>query len=100
MKNRPLMFLSAHLGNWEIMPILAHQLGLDGAAVVRPPNNPYVADWVARQRRIKGPDTMIAKHNAARADAGPAARRQDALHAGGPEAARRHRRALSSAATP
>src|SRR3569833_2472869 len=48
------------------MPILAHQLGLDGAAVVRPPNNPFVADWVARQRRIKGPDTMIAKHNAAR----------------------------------
>jgi KDO2-lipid IV(A) lauroyltransferase len=66
MKNRPLLFLSAHLGNWEVMPILAHQLGLEGAAVVRPPNNPFVADWVARQRRIKGPDTMIAKHNAAR----------------------------------
>jgi Kdo2-lipid IVA lauroyltransferase/acyltransferase len=66
MKNRPLMFLSAHLGNWEVMPILAHQLGLEGAAVVRPPNNPFVADWVARQRRIKGPDTLIAKHNAAR----------------------------------
>jgi len=33
---------------------------------VRPPNNPYVAAWVARQRRINGPDTMIAKHNAAR----------------------------------
>jgi len=66
MKSRPLMFLSAHLGNWEVMPILAHQVGLEGAAVVRPPNNPFVADWVARQRRIKGPDTLIAKHNAAR----------------------------------
>ena len=66
MKNRPLMFLSGHLGNWEVMPILAHQVGLEGATVVRPPNNPFVADWVARQRRIKGPDTMIAKHNAAR----------------------------------
>jgi len=33
---------------------------------VRPPNNPYVADWVARQRRINGPATFIAKHNAAR----------------------------------
>jgi len=41
-------------------------LGFDGAAVVRPPNNPYIADWVARQRRINGPATMIAKHNAAR----------------------------------
>ena len=66
MKSRPLMFLSAHLGNWEVMPILAHQVGLEGAAVVRPPNNPFVADWVARQRSINGPETLIAKHNAAR----------------------------------
>jgi KDO2-lipid IV(A) lauroyltransferase len=63
---RPVIFLSAHLANWEMMPILGHQLGIDGAAVVRPPNNPYVADWVARKRRINGPSTMIAKHNAAR----------------------------------
>jgi KDO2-lipid IV(A) lauroyltransferase len=60
------MFLSAHLGNWEMMPILAWQLGFDIAAVVRPPNNPFVAQWVARQRRINGPGTMIAKHNAVR----------------------------------
>ena len=63
---KPLMFLSGHFGNWEMMPILAHQLGFDIAAVVRPPNNPFVADWVARQRRINGPSTLIAKHNAAR----------------------------------
>ncbi len=67
MKGKPLMFLSGHLGNWEVMPILAHQVGLQGATVVRPPNNPFVADWVARQRAIKGPATLIAKHNAARA---------------------------------
>lgn len=66
MKGRPLMFLSGHLANWEVMPILAAQVGLEGATVVRPPNNPYVADWVARQRAIKGPATLIAKHNAAR----------------------------------
>jgi KDO2-lipid IV(A) lauroyltransferase len=64
--SQPVIFLSAHLANWEMMPILAHQVGFDGAAVVRPPNNPYVANWVARQRRINGPATMIAKHNAAR----------------------------------
>ncbi|HWY65286.1 MAG TPA: lysophospholipid acyltransferase family protein [Rhizomicrobium sp.] len=63
---KPLMFLSGHFANWEMMPILAHQIGFDAAAVVRPPNNPYVADWVARQRRINGPLTLIAKHNAAR----------------------------------
>jgi len=66
LKRQPLIFVSAHLANWEMLPILASQLGFDGAALVRPPNNPYVAEWVARQRRINGPDTMIAKHNAAR----------------------------------
>jgi KDO2-lipid IV(A) lauroyltransferase len=66
LKSMPLMFLSAHLGNWEMMPILAQQVGFDAAAVVRPPNNPYVADWVARQRRINGPETLIGKHNAIR----------------------------------
>jgi KDO2-lipid IV(A) lauroyltransferase len=64
--SKKLMFLSGHFANWEMMPILAHQVGVDIAAVVRPPNNPYVADWVARQRRINGPSTLIAKHNAAR----------------------------------
>jgi KDO2-lipid IV(A) lauroyltransferase len=64
--DQPLMFLSAHLANWEMMPILARQLGFDAAAVVRPPNNPFVAAWVARERRINGPDTLIAKHNAVR----------------------------------
>jgi len=63
---KPLMFLSGHFANWEMMPILAQQIGIDAATVVRPPNNPYVADWVARQRRINGPMTLIAKHNAAR----------------------------------
>ena len=66
LKGKPVMFLSAHLANWEMMPILGHQFALEGATVVRPPNNPYVADWVARQRSINGPATLIAKHNAAR----------------------------------
>jgi KDO2-lipid IV(A) lauroyltransferase len=66
LKGRPLMFLSGHFANWEMMTILAQQLGFDAAAVVRPPNNPYVAEWVARRRRINGPATLIAKHNAMR----------------------------------
>jgi KDO2-lipid IV(A) lauroyltransferase len=65
-KDRALMFLSAHLANWEMMPILGEQYGMRGAAVVRPPNNPYVASWIARQRSLNGPTSLIAKHNAAR----------------------------------
>jgi KDO2-lipid IV(A) lauroyltransferase len=66
LSGRPVIFLSAHLANWEMMPIVAQQMGLNAAAVVRPPNNPFVANWVARQRRLNGPETFIAKHNAAR----------------------------------
>jgi KDO2-lipid IV(A) lauroyltransferase len=64
--DKPLMFLSGHFANWEMMPILANQLGFDIAALVRPPNNPYVAEWVADRRRVNGPATFIAKHNAMR----------------------------------
>jgi KDO2-lipid IV(A) lauroyltransferase len=60
------MFLSAHLANWEMMPISGQLWGLPGAAVVRPPNNPYVARWIARQRAINGPTEQIGKHSGAR----------------------------------
>lgn len=66
LKGQAIMFLSAHLANWEMMPILGEQKGLEGATVVRPPNNPYIAAWVARERSVNGPDTLIAKHNAMR----------------------------------
>jgi KDO2-lipid IV(A) lauroyltransferase len=62
-KGRALMFLSAHLANWEMLPILAEQYGMNGAAVVRPPNNPYVADWIARQRALNGPSEQFGKHS-------------------------------------
>ncbi|HEY0266349.1 MAG TPA: hypothetical protein VGC16_06320 [Rhizomicrobium sp.] len=61
-----LLLLSGHFANWEVLPIAAQQTGLDGAGVVRPPNNPYIADWIARQRAINGPGLLIAKHSAMR----------------------------------
>jgi KDO2-lipid IV(A) lauroyltransferase len=66
LRNRPLLLISAHMANWEIMPITAEQYGIVGAGVVRPPNNPHIADWIARQRSINGPNSLIAKHSAAR----------------------------------
>jgi KDO2-lipid IV(A) lauroyltransferase len=65
-KGQPILFLSGHFANWEMMPILGEQHSLNGATIVRPPNNPYIADWIARQRAINGPDSLVAKHNAAR----------------------------------
>ena len=65
-KGVALMFLSGHFANWEMMPILANQLGYEGATVVRPPNNPLVARYVERQRGLAGPKAQIAKHSAVR----------------------------------
>jgi Kdo2-lipid IVA lauroyltransferase/acyltransferase len=65
-KGQALMFLSGHFANWEMLPILGEQYGLHGATVVRPPNNPYIAAWIARQRAINGPSSLLAKHSAAR----------------------------------
>jgi KDO2-lipid IV(A) lauroyltransferase len=60
------IFISGHLANWEMMPIMAHQVGYDGGTVVRPPNNPFVARYIERLRGLAGPPTQIAKQNAAR----------------------------------
>ncbi|GAA0531040.1 KDO2-lipid IV(A) lauroyltransferase [Rhizomicrobium palustre] len=55
------MFISGHFANWEVMPAAAMYLKYDGALVNRPPNNPYVAAYIARQRGLLGPSEQIAK---------------------------------------
>lgn len=55
------MFISGHLGNWEVMPIAAAHLKYEGALVNRPPNNPYVAAFIAKQRAKGSPSEQIAK---------------------------------------
>ncbi len=65
-KRHATLFLSAHLANWEMLPILGEHYGLDGAGGGRPPNNPMIADWIAHQRAINGPKLLIAKHSAMR----------------------------------
>ena len=54
------LFVSGHCGNWELMPRCIRDLGLKGTLVYRPPNNPYVDEWIAKQRRI-GLPTLAAK---------------------------------------
>jgi Kdo2-lipid IVA lauroyltransferase/acyltransferase len=55
------MFISGHLANWEAMPIAAAHLGYEGGLVYRPPNNPYVARWITKQRGVRGPAEQITK---------------------------------------
>jgi len=48
------ILVSAHLANWEIMPVVAARNGVDMTGVVRDPNNPYVRPLLERLRGIAG----------------------------------------------
>ncbi|MCR4266232.1 lipid A biosynthesis lauroyl acyltransferase [Nitratireductor sp. ZSWI3] len=50
-KGVPHIFFTAHLGNFEFLPIAAAKFGLETTSLFRPPNNPYVADYILRTRR-------------------------------------------------
>lgn len=60
-RGKGVMFLSAHLSNWEVMPNAGREIGYPASIVYRPPNNPYVANWISRQRAKRGPDEQITK---------------------------------------
>ena len=55
------MLISGHYSNWEILSAAAHDLGLTGGTIVRPPNNPAVSRWLERARRRNGFPELIAK---------------------------------------
>lgn len=54
------LFVSGHAGNWELLARCIGDVGLKGTLVYRPPNNPWVDAWIAKQRRL-GLPTMAAK---------------------------------------
>jgi KDO2-lipid IV(A) lauroyltransferase len=58
---RPVIFISGHFANWEVMAIGAYESGFDAATVFRPPNNPYVDRWIATKRLQSGFKEQIAK---------------------------------------
>lgn len=47
---RPKVFFTAHLGNFELLPICAATFGLPVTAMFRPPNNPFIAKRVLAAR--------------------------------------------------
>ena len=47
---RPAVIFTAHLANWELMPISAAKLGLKVTSVFRPPNNRFIARFLLRER--------------------------------------------------
>lgn len=48
------IFVSGHIGNWEILPIVAKKLGVPFHPLYRGPNNPFVDRKLARMREAGG----------------------------------------------
>jgi Kdo2-lipid IVA lauroyltransferase/acyltransferase len=55
------MLISGHFANWEVLVRTGNLLGYEGGFVYRPPNNPYVANWISAQRAKLGPTEQITK---------------------------------------
>lgn len=47
---KPAILFSAHLGNWELLPVASARHGLDLTVLFRPPNNPIAAALLERMR--------------------------------------------------
>jgi KDO2-lipid IV(A) lauroyltransferase len=50
-EKKPHILFTGHLGNFELLPVAAASFDLDLAVMFRPPNNPYIADYVFSMRR-------------------------------------------------
>jgi KDO2-lipid IV(A) lauroyltransferase len=48
---KPHIFFTAHMGNFELLPVCAAAFGLNVTALFRPPNNPFIAKRVLETRR-------------------------------------------------
>jgi Kdo2-lipid IVA lauroyltransferase/acyltransferase len=51
--NKPKIFFTAHMGNFELLPIAAATFGLNVTAMFRPPNNRYIADRILAARKTR-----------------------------------------------
>ena len=64
-ENKPHILFTAHLGNFELLPIAASVHGLKVTALFRPPNNPYIAEYVLSTRRSTMGELMETRAGAA-----------------------------------
>lgn len=62
-RNQPLLMLTGHYGNWEILGYVLATLGFNTTSIARPLDNPYVNDWLLGVRERKG-QRIIAKKGA------------------------------------
>lgn len=64
-EKKPVIFFTAHTGNFELLPIAAATFGLEVTALFRAPNNPYFARRMLAARRTSMGHLVPAKAGAA-----------------------------------
>lgn len=62
---RPHILFTAHLGNFELLPIAGAAYGMKVTALFRPPNNPYIADYILSTRRSSMGELLASRTGAA-----------------------------------
>ncbi|MEI5679293.1 MULTISPECIES: lipid A biosynthesis lauroyl acyltransferase [unclassified Mesorhizobium] len=63
-EQRPHILFTGHFGNFELLPIAGATFGMKVTALFRPPNNPYVADYILSTRRSTMGDLLASKTGA------------------------------------
>ncbi len=53
-RRSPVIMLTGHYGNWEILGYTLATLGFESAAVARPLDNPYINQWLLGVRQKQG----------------------------------------------
>lgn len=53
-RDRGLIMLTGHYGNWEILGYAFATLGFETTSVARPLDNPYINDWIMSVRENRG----------------------------------------------
>lgn len=64
-EDRAHIMFTAHLGNFELLPICGEQFGLKFTSMFRPPNNPYIADYISRTRKATMGELLPSRAGAA-----------------------------------
>lgn len=59
------IFFTAHLGNFELIPVGAEAYGLHTTALFRPPNNPYIAEYIFSTRSAAMGNLLASRQGAA-----------------------------------
>ena len=60
-EDRPHILFTGHLGNFELLPIAGASYGMKVTSLFRPPNNPYIADYINSTRRSAMGDLIASR---------------------------------------